>query len=167
MEVAVEVGGGSVVVVDVDVDVDVDVGVKVEVVVGSSVLVVVVVMSVVDADSLELIGRSGWSVGTGVGSGVDEATEILVVLAVPSSRSCSASSFSLGNGRSPWLIGSLHSANRWSFQSTKVPLCSLTLVSLTITVHSPSPDSPQCATDMNVQSEYPALASSNRRGVLK
>lgn len=88
-------------------------------------------------------GRSIWSLGTEPGIPVsDEPGAMVVVLTIADMTSWSSSSCSVGMGRSVCLEASMHSPHRLSFQSANVPLNSLTLVSLTMTVQLPMPDSP-------------------------
>ena len=93
---------------------------------------------------LALTGRSGWSVGlpirevTGaVGTAVVVPAIVVVAISAWLSSSCSS-----GMGRRVALEASIDSPHNFRCQSTKVPLCSLIIVSLTITVQVPIPDSP-------------------------
>lgn len=74
----------------------------------------------------------GWTAPPGV-------TGVVVTSAGSVSWSWSCS---VGKGCSSWMSALMASPHRFSCQSMKVPLYSLTIVSLTITVHLPMPDSP-------------------------
>ena len=89
-----------------------------------------------------LTGRSIWSVGFEGSSVLDGPGEIAVVLTFANITSWSSSSCSVGIGRRLCFEGSMHSPHNVNFQSVNEPLCSLTLVSLTITVHLPIAGSP-------------------------
>ena len=91
---------------------------------------------------LTLTGRSMWSDGL---AGRSLSAELGGTVAVETSADITvwlSSSVSSGIGSSFCDEGSMHSPQRVSFQSVKVPLCSLTLVSFTTTLHFPTPGSP-------------------------
>lgn len=92
----------------------------------------------------EFTGRSGWSLGlaraaleVGTETGVVEAPRVVVAM-----TSWSSSSFSVGSGMSVVFLASMASPHSFKCQSMKVPVCSLTCVSLTMIVHLPTPSSP-------------------------
>lgn len=114
---------------------------------GAAELVGVVFSSSVVPVGLVLTGRSGWSVGldmrdVGVGSGVMAWVVPAMVVVEEMILSWSSSSCSSGIGRRVCLSASIASPQSLRCQSMKVPLCSLTMVSLTIIVQVPTPDSP-------------------------
>lgn len=101
------------------------------------------------AEGLALMGRSGWSDGVAVatsagtvcpGGGVTVVGGTVVV----EITSWSSSSSSVGKGRGLASLGSMDSPQSLRWKSVQVPLFSLTLVSFTMTVHLPRPDSPLC-----------------------
>jgi hypothetical protein len=94
-----------------------------------------------------LVGRSGWSVGLtrmlvldGAGSTAVVLAMIVVVLLAMALWSSSSSSD--GSGNLTAFEASMLSPQSFRCQSVKVPLNSLTMVSLTTIVHVPIPDSP-------------------------
>ena len=95
----------------------------------------------IGAVGLALTGRSMWSEGLveGVSATVFEtvAVEAEADITLWSSSSCS-----VGMGSSSCLDPSILSPHRVSLQSVNVPLWSLTIVSLTTTLHLPIPVSP-------------------------
>ena len=91
---------------------------------------------------LALTGRSWWSVGFAGRSVSLEPGLTLTKVGEAVMTSWSSSSCSVGRGRSSWIEGSMHSPQRVSFQSVKLPLCSFTFVSFTTTLHLPTPVSP-------------------------
>ena len=78
----------------------------------------------------------------GVGTGVIACVVPAIVVVDDMILSWSSSSCSSGIGRRVCLLASIDSPQSLRCQSMNVPLCSLTMVSFTITVHVPMPDSP-------------------------
>ena len=88
-----------------------------------------------------LIGRSMWSDGVGGRSVFGGPGSIFVVVTGAVAVSW-LSSLCSGRGCSFWMEASMHSPHRFSLQSRNLPSNGFTLVSLTIIVQVPIPDSP-------------------------
>lgn len=97
-------------------------------------------VSVAGSVGFAFTGRSMASEGTGVS--VLMGTWVTLVVATMASSIVWSSSCSFGRGCKGCLLPSMASPKRFKRQSMKIPLLSLTLLSLTITVHFPMPDSP-------------------------